>query len=391
MRSLFIAGRLLLILSSWSSVVAQNSLYWDMQQPSPTGTVSSLLVSSLVQGNNFGNTAFYTNLSPSQSYTGASGSVNVGVACRTGNLTIGTSGSAYIGVTLSPASGYRLRILSIAFGSRSTSSGPARWSLFSSADHFVHSLSTAVLPVNSTWTRQQSVDLSLSSLSPLELRIYGHDGVGTPAINVANWRLDDLTIHYQIEAISLPVDWLYVRYAIKEDSVQLEWATVVEINNKEFQVERSIDGQHFASFAIIPSSGDHGGTQLQYYSVLDRVLPQPLIFYRIKQVDKDGTSSYSPTVLVRNDKAALVPTPDPLWFDHASANISISVKPAMGVTVCQLYNARGQLVRKKELYPVSLNANSLYTLYAGDLPNGIYYLVLVSARQRSKGRPILIY
>jgi hypothetical protein len=391
MRSIFILVSFYVLLVGLPFVGAQSVLYWDMQQPVPAGAHASLVVSSLVQGNNVGSTSFYTTLSPSQQYAGASGAANAGLAARTGALSTGVSGSGYIGVTLTPTSGYRIRILSVAFGSRSTASGPARWSLFSSVDQFANTLFSAVLLTNSTWSWQQTSALSITSISPVELRIYGYEGVGAAAINVANWRLDDLTIQYQLEAISLPVTWIFVRYAIKEDSVQLHWATAAEINNKEFQVERSVDGHNFTTLSLVYPGSGPTGTQVRYYSIIDALLSQPSIFYRIKQVDKDGSYSYSPTVLVRNNLVMPSPFVSRVWFDRTSAVVAISVSDATGSMAFHLYNSTGQLVRKKEQHAFPLPERASFTLNVGALPKGIYYLVVYSATQRSRGYPVYIH
>lgn len=251
MRAIIILLFLFYFNSSWVSSIAQSTLYWDMQEATPTGVISLVQVSSLVQGNNNGTTTFFTSLSPSQQYAGASGGHNAGVAARSGARTTGTSGSAYFGLTIAPAAGYRIRILSVAFGSRSTSTGPARWGLFSSVDQFIAPAYSSVLSTNSVWVWQSSAALTLFSSQPLELRIYGYEGVGTTAINVTNWRIDDLTIHYQVEPISLPVQWLYFRHQKNTSGLSLFWGTASEHRNKCFLVQRSFNGYEYQTLGTI--------------------------------------------------------------------------------------------------------------------------------------------
>ncbi len=76
-------------------------------------------------------------------------------------------------------------------------------------------------------------------------------------------------------------------------SVQLEWKTASEFNNKYFYAERSKDGIHFTSFAKIDAVGN--SNDIQTYSVLDNQPGTGLFFYRIRQEDNDGKMSYSAT------------------------------------------------------------------------------------------------
>lgn len=374
------------------SLWAQQSLYWDMQQPAPASTMASVQVSSLEQGNNNGNTSFFTTLSASQNYTGASGGNNAGLAARPGALSIASSGSAYIGILLTPPSGFRIRLLSISFGSRSTASGPTRWGLFSSADQFTNPHHTASMQANSAWSWQQSPSLSLLATQPLALRIYGYEGTGTAAINIANWRIDDLTIHYQLEAISLPVSWLYVRAASSQYGVHLRWATANEINNKEFQIERSTDGIFFVSVAKVePAASMHSGSQQRYYSLLDSTVSKGVFFYRIKQIDSDGAFSYSVVLSVSYIPFLLTPNIRQLYFDRAAQRLEVLITGTAGCKQLALYNAMGQLVKRQDVVAVMMDAGVGCRIGTMGLPAGIYYLVVSADGQRSEGKAVQLY
>jgi len=370
----------------YNSLPGQSVLYWDMQEPLPLGASASLQVSALVQGNNFGNTSFYTSLSASQQYTGASGTNNAGLACRTGALVTGASGSAFLGITLSVASGYRLRIVSVSFGSRSTPTGPGRWGLFSSADQFTSAVYSSTLPTNSTWSWQQSTALSLQTSTAIELRLYGYEGAGTAAINVCNWRLDDLTIHYLVEAISLPVSWLYVKSTVLSTGIRLQWATAEEINNKEFIVERSVDGLCYQPIAVVPAIANVGpALQTRLYSFLDVQLSRPLLFYRIRQVDLDGSSSYSEVLLVATEKRSLLPCIEKLLLDPASGTVRLSVVQAEFPMQVQLYAMSGQLLKQKTIYTATVSMD------IRALPAGVYYLQLISKNGYRSTASFLLY
>lgn len=393
MRAMVIFLFLFFFQSGWASSIAQSNLYWDMQQATPTGVISLLQVSSLVQGNNYGATTFFTSLSPSQQYAGASGGHNAGVAARPGARTTGTSGSAYFGLTLTPAAGYRIRILSVAFGSRSTSTGPARWGLFSSVDQFIAPAYSSVLSANSVWAWQSSAALTLMSSQPLELRIYGYEGVGTTAINVTNWRIDDLIIHYQVEPISLPVKWLYFRHQINTNGLSLFWGTASEHRNKCFLVQRSYNGYEYQTLGTIyPDTRQLAPDATRDYSFLDTTHNQGIVFYRIKQIDQDGSYSFSTIIKVSLGSDQSLFAFRLLYVDLLSGRLELLVERGASWRKLELYNLRGQCV-SAQLIPEEISRSahvaSVKIDIAGLLP-GVYYLVAVSSWNRTKGKALLI-
>ena len=71
----------------------------------------------------------------------------------------------------------------------------------------------------------------------------------------------------------------------------VEWETATELNNDYMAVERSADGRRFDEIGRVQGAGN-SNTPLRY-ELLDE---QPLSgrsYYRLRQVDFDGTTSYS--------------------------------------------------------------------------------------------------
>ena len=77
-------------------------------------------------------------------------------------------------------------------------------------------------------------------------------------------------------------------------TVQLAWATASEKNSAAFEVERSLDGAAFGKVGMVAAAGTSSAHH--DYALLDQQLPAgaTLLYYRLKQVDADGTFSYSP-------------------------------------------------------------------------------------------------
>ncbi|MES2431393.1 MAG: T9SS type A sorting domain-containing protein [Bacteroidota bacterium] len=161
--------------------------------------ITNLTISPFVQGNNNGTTTFLDATSPSTgagTYAGASGVNNGGFAARTGAINTGASGSAYLEFTLTPAAGNKVSLTGITFGSRSTGTGPAAFTLRSSLDGYTADLATGSLSTGSTWafyTPTTTISTSATATA-ITYRMFGYNGTGSPGANTANWRIDDLTM-----------------------------------------------------------------------------------------------------------------------------------------------------------------------------------------------------
>ncbi|MCX6318019.1 MAG: T9SS type A sorting domain-containing protein [Bacteroidetes bacterium] len=84
-----------------------------------------------------------------------------------------------------------------------------------------------------------------------------------------------------------------------QNTVQLKWETSFELNNEKFEIERSADGISYTRLASLP--GGTFGAEKRAYSYEDKTFSSGAIsYYRLKQVDHDGKTSYSNIVYVNN-------------------------------------------------------------------------------------------
>ena len=109
---------------------------------------------------------------------------------------------------------------------------------------------------------------------------------------------------------SFPVEWLDFVAIPKGKQVHCQWATASETNTAYFEVERSLDGMSFEGVVRTNAAGN--SQQVQEYEAFDK---KPLLgasYYRIKQVDIDGSFSYSPQVNVffsQESRLSVFPNP----------------------------------------------------------------------------------
>ncbi|MDB5267543.1 MAG: hypothetical protein JWP58_583, partial [Hymenobacter sp.] len=115
-------------------------------------------------------------------------------------------------------------------------------------------------------------------------------------------------------------------------AVRLAWATATEKNSRAFDIERSLNGETFARIGTVAAAGSSSSPRA--YELLDAKLPTGAaqLYYRLKQVDADGTFNYSPvrTVALTGATAGLSLYPNPA--PHGAATLT-GARPGTVVTV----------------------------------------------------------
>ncbi|HOZ52342.1 MAG TPA: DNA/RNA non-specific endonuclease, partial [Chitinophagaceae bacterium] len=190
-----------LIVNSSSSIVNFN--FGSVSAPTAFASngvpISNLNISAISQGNNANISQTSINISSTSASTnsGASGEMNAGITAR--NRSFQIDSSAYFEFTLTPSSGNTVTLNSLNFGSRSTGTGPTTLDIRTSANNFSSSISTNPVLSNSSWTLISPTFPSISSTTPLTVRIYGYVTGGSGSINTGtspnNWRIDDLNLN----------------------------------------------------------------------------------------------------------------------------------------------------------------------------------------------------
>ena len=92
----------------------------------------------------------------------------------------------------------------------------------------------------------------------------------------------------------LPVTLVSFQAVARGQAALLTWTTAQEINNDHFEVEASPDGQVFTLVKRVPGHGS--STVAHTYRFTDEQLPNygaKLVYYRLRQVDANGSSQLS--------------------------------------------------------------------------------------------------
>ncbi|RTQ53430.1 VCBS repeat-containing protein [Hymenobacter gummosus] len=112
-------------------------------------------------------------------------------------------------------------------------------------------------------------------------------------------------------SIVLPVELVSFQ-ATAGDAVHLRWTTASEVQNDGFEVQASGDGQRFDSLAWVPGQGT--SSRAHTYTLVDHQ-PQQFgarrVYYRLRQQDRSGRTTYSPVQAVRWAIRMAAPFPNP--------------------------------------------------------------------------------
>ena len=110
-------------------------------------------------------------------------------------------------------------------------------------------------------------------------------------------------------AAPLPVVLTRFAAAAKPEGVAVSWATASEQNSDRFEVQRSADGRKFELLGTTKGQGNSSSSHA--YTFADAHPLAGLAYYRLRQVDSNGSSAVSPVVPVRWQALYLGAYPNP--------------------------------------------------------------------------------
>jgi len=188
----------------------------------------------------------------------------------------------------------------------------------------------------------------------------------------------------------VPVEMLTFSASVRNSQVQLLWSTASELNNRGFEIERSVnDASNFSTVGFVDGKGN--STEINYYSFNDnpKVSGANQLYYRLKQIDFDGTSTYSNIVNVTYDVPAEFVLnqnyPNPFnpattisYFVPKESFVSLKVYDFLGREVTTLVNE----MKSTGSYELSFDASNL--------PSGTYFYTLMTDNYTSTKKMIIL-
>jgi Secretion system C-terminal sorting domain len=171
-----------------------------------------------------------------------------------------------------------------------------------------------------------------------------------------------------------PVELTSFAAQLENGYVLLSWATASEFNNSQFEIEQSISLNQWQTIGRVEG---HGTTSEPHqYSFRDGLngVASIIYYYRLKQIDFDGTFEYSNSVEIQlQPKTAKLLGNFPNPF-NPSTKIKYQVA-VTGIVSIKVYNILGkevaELVNENKnpgIYEVEFNA--------ADFPSGFYFYTI---------------
>ncbi|MBX0335349.1 T9SS type A sorting domain-containing protein [Pontibacter sp. HSC-14F20] len=192
----------------------------------------------------------------------------------------------------------------------------------------------------------------------------GNQGIG---IYDLMWRSYDAAIE------PLPVELLSFKATAQNNHVTLNWSTASELNNDRFEVERSQDGRTFTKIGTVQGKGTSSLTH--HYTFKDTNPGTGTNYYRLRQVDFDGTFEFSKTVAttLRAIAASVKTYPNP-FQDYLRVELATEETGSAQVTVIDM---QGRVVMEK---PIMIEGRyTEFELSTQHLSTGVYFLKIKSA------------
>lgn len=213
---------------------------------------------------------------------------------------------------------------------------------------------------------------------------------------------DDITsIDYVTDSsLPLPVELTSFSAKVSKGEVTLNWETVTEVENYGFEIERQVGSKQstVGNWDMIGFVEGHGNSNSpKEYSFEDTLTHTlnlsltPTLYYRLKQIDNDGSFSYSNVVEVI---AGEIPDGFVLEQNYPNPfNPSTTIKFAIAETQeaeLIIYDVLGTKLEK--LFSGNAEGGKLYEIEfnAADYPSGIYFYSLRTQSNQTTKKMILL-
>jgi hypothetical protein len=168
----------------------------------------------------------------------------------------------------------------------------------------------------------------------------------------------------------VPVELTSFTGAFVGNDVQLKWATATELNNRGFEIQRSINGSAFATVAFVEGQGTT--TEIQQYSFTDRnVTARVNHAYRLKQIDFNGSYEFSQVVnlgstlplefiLEQNYPNPFNPTTNIVYAVPVKSNVTLDVYNLIGQKVVTLFEGEVEAGKHAAQFNATSMSSGIY-------------------------------
>ena len=185
---------------------------------------------------------------------------------------------------------------------------------------------------------------------------------------------------------TLPVQLVDLSASFTREKVNVKWITASELNNDKFEIYRSLNGADFKYLGEVKGNGTT--TTLHEYTFADNFPEKGTSYYRIKQIDFDGSYEYSPLVSVHIELSSIIFRVVPTVVKEGNIKIKIC-NIGEGKTRMIINNLKGNLVFD-DMIDLKTGITQQIELTGTDqLEQGIYILTLYTDRGQYRKKVII--
>lgn len=168
----------------------------------------------------------------------------------------------------------------------------------------------------------------------------------------------------------LSVEWEDYTLEQINCTAHIFWSTTSENNNSHFVIEKSVDGNSFREIAIVDGKGN--SNELVQYHFAEDLSRSGTFYYRIQQIDFDGTSSI---IGVRAIEMKCHQFDFEIFPNPVTNELKIVFSHDLNTKKYVIVNLNGQVILEKNIYKVL--AGDELKINVQHLPKGVYYLKLI--------------
>ena len=196
------------------------------------------------------------------------------------------------------------------------------------------------------------------------------DSIGARLAWAATFNNEQDVYYSYITSGIVPVELTSFSASALENVVTLDWTTATELNNRGFNIERSSEKNEWRTIGFIEGKGTTSEPQHYMYSDNLNDVKSNNVYYRLKQIDNDGTYKYSNIVevgivpssftLSQNYPNPFNPSTKIKYSIPQSSKVVVKVFDMLGKEVATLVNEE----KEAGTYEITWNAQNL--------PSGVY-------------------
>jgi hypothetical protein len=188
------------------------------------------------------------------------------------------------------------------------------------------------------------------------------------------WSLMDTVRTISVSGVVTPLRFLSFTGEKINRTTALQWTTDNEVNTSHFEIERSKNGVAFNSIGRVNSVNSSG---VHRYSFTDMAPVEGINFYRLKQVDRDGRTAYTPIIKILHNSFGQVIRLHP---NPVTDVVNIDFVSKRSLLLVSIFDAQG-----RQVLQTSLTNQGMPTLNVNKLPQGFYVLQLSDGETNATG------